>query len=106
MPLVTISPNEIREFFRLEPLTDYHVPINLQELEKEYMAKKDVIRGGALKAHIGTIETLPVIIATSREPFKKDHFTSWAVEVYRTLCRVFGEDEKNAMPISFMYMMI
>ena len=55
VPLVTISPDEIREVFRLKPLIDYHVPINLQELEKEYMEKKDVIRGGALKVHVGII---------------------------------------------------
>ena len=62
------------------------MPINLQELEKEYMPKRDVIRGGALRAHIGTIRNFPVIIATSREPFKKDLFTSQVVEAYRTLC--------------------
>ena len=71
MPLVTISP-KIREIFFLDPLTDYHVPINLQELEMKYMENKDMIRGGALKAHVGTIGTLPVIIATFRDPFKKD----------------------------------
>ena len=48
----------------------------------------------------------PVITTTSREPFKKDLFTSWAVEIYITLCRVFGEDEKKVMPISLMYMII
>ena len=106
VPLIRISPKEIREVFHLEPLTKYHVPINLQELEEEYKAKKDVIRGGALRAHIGTIGTFPVITATSREPFKNDLSTSRVVEVYRTLCRVFGEDEHNAMPINFMYMMI
>ena len=45
LPLVTINPKEIRELFGLEPLIDYHVPINLQELEKEYMSKRDVIGG-------------------------------------------------------------
>ena len=48
VPLIRISPKEIREVFRLEPLTEYHVPINLQELEEEYREKKDIIRGGAL----------------------------------------------------------
>ena len=70
------------------------------------MEKKNVIRGGALRAHVGIIRTLPLFIATSREPFKKDIFTFWAIEMYRTLCQVSGEDEKNAMPTSFMYMMI
>ena len=55
--LVTISPEEIRIVFRLEPLTGYHVPINLIDLEKEYMSKKDVVRKGALKAHIGRLES-------------------------------------------------
>ena len=32
--LVIINPKEIREVFGLEPLTEYHVPIDLQELEK------------------------------------------------------------------------
>ena len=50
------------------------------------MEKKDVIKGGVLKAHIGTIGTLPMITTTSREPFKKDLFTSQNVEAYRTLC--------------------
>ena len=48
VPLIRISPEEIREVFCLEPLTDFHVPINLQDLENEYKEKKDVIRGGAL----------------------------------------------------------
>ena len=49
--LITISPEEIRDFFGLEPLSDYHIPIELQELEKEYLSKKDKIRQGALRAH-------------------------------------------------------
>ena len=61
------------------------MPIDLQDLEDEYKAKKDIIRGGALREHIGTIGTFPVITATSREPFKKDLFTSQAMELYRTL---------------------
>ena len=106
MPLISISPEEIREVFQLEPLSDYHVPINLVELENEYKAKKDEIRKGALRAHIGTIGALPVITAASREPFKKSLFTSRAVEIYRTLCRVIGEDEQDSMPIGLMYMMV
>ncbi len=31
--LITISPEEIREVFHLGPLTRYHVPINLTDLE-------------------------------------------------------------------------
>lgn len=85
VPLLTISPEEIQEVFGLEPLTDYHVPIDLQGLEREYMSKKDAISQGALRAHIGTIGNLPVIIASSREPFKKEYFTSWTVEAYKTL---------------------
>ena len=106
MPLVSINPEEIREVFHLEPLSDYHVSINLPELEKEYIMKKDIIRGGALRTHIGTIGSLPVITAASREPFKMSLFTSRAIEIYRTLCRVIGEDEQEFMPIGLMYMMI
>ena len=73
-------------------------------MEKEYLSKKDAIRQGALRAHIGTIGNFPIIITTSREPFKKEYFTTQVVEAYMTLCRVFGEDEHNVMPISFMYM--
>ena len=93
VPLVSISPEEIREVFHLEPLLDFDVPINLLELEKEYKVKRDIIRGGALRAHIGTIGTLPVITTASKEPFKKSLFTSRAIEIYRTLCHVLGEDE-------------
>ena len=57
VPLIIISPDEIREVFHLAPLTNFHVPINLQDLQNEYKAKKDIIRGGELKAHIGTIRT-------------------------------------------------
>ena len=88
--LITISPEESREVFRLGPLTRYHVPIDLTDLEKEYMSKKDVVRQGALKAHIGRIGTLLAITPSSREPFKKACFNARAVEIYRTLCRVFG----------------
>ena len=76
VPLVSITPEEIREVFHLEPLSDYHVQINLLKLDNGYKAKKAVIRGGALRAHIGTIGTFPLITATSREPFKKSIFTS------------------------------
>lgn len=106
VPLVSISPEEIREVFHLEPLLDFDVPINLLELEKEYKVKRDIIRGGALRAHIGTIGTLPVITTASKEPFKKSLFTSQAVEIYRTLCHVLGEDEHDFMPVDLMYMMI
>lgn len=106
MPLNLVSPEEIREVFHLEPLSDYHVPINLPELENEYSAKKDVIRTGALRAYIGTIGTLPVITAASKEPFKKILFTSRTIKIYRTLCRVFGEDEQDFMHIGLMYMMV
>lgn len=50
------------------------------------MEKKDVIRGGSLKEHVGIIGNLLVITTASKEPFKKDIFTSWFVEVYKTLC--------------------
>jgi hypothetical protein len=102
--LITISPEEIREVFRLGPFTEYHVPINLEDLEKEYMSKKDIIRQSTLKAHIGKIGTLPAITSSSKEPFKKAYFNVRALEIYRTLCRVFGEDEGEFMPVSFMYM--
>ena len=105
-PLLSINPEEIREVFHLEPLSEYHVSINLPELESEYKTKKDAIRGGALRTHIGTIGSLPVITAASREPFKMSLFTSRAVEIYRTLCLVLGEDEQEFMPIGLMYMMI
>lgn len=106
MPLISISSEEIREVFKLEPLSDYHVPISLPELENEYKEKKDEIRKGALRAHIRTMGAFPVIIVASREPFKRSLFTSWVVEIYRTLCRVLGEDEQDFMPIDLMYMMI
>ena len=32
--LITISPEKIQEVFGLEPLLDYHTPIDLQGLEK------------------------------------------------------------------------
>ena len=82
------------------------MPIDLQGLEKEYMSNKDAIRQGAIRAHIGTIKKFLVITKSSREPFKKEYFTSRAVEAYMTLCQVFGEDESNVMLISFMYMII
>jgi len=67
------------------------------------MSKRNVIKGGALRAHIGTIVNFPVIVVASREPFKKQFFASQVVEAYKTLCKVFGEDEQNIMPISLMY---
>lgn len=103
--LITISPKEIREVFGLGPLSDYHIPIDLKGLEKEYLSRRDMIRQGALRAHIGTIGNFPVIIASSRELFEKEYFTSQAIEIYMTLCRVFGEVEQNIMSISFMYML-
>ena len=63
----------MREVFRLEPLTKYHVPINLKDLEKEYIFKKDIVREDALKAHIGKIGTLSEIKSSSKEPFKKEY---------------------------------
>ncbi|MEG7793080.1 hypothetical protein U2520_15210, partial [Listeria monocytogenes] len=50
--------------------------------------------------------TLSVIIASSTEPFKKALFNSRAIEIYRSLCRVFGKDEEEFMPVDFMYMVI
>ena len=41
-----------------------------------------------------------------REVFRLEPLTNFHVQLYRTLCRVFGEDEKNAMPISLMYVII
>ena len=102
--LITISAEEIREVFNLGPITDYHVPIDLKGLENEYMSKRDAIRQGALSAHIGRIGTLPAITASSREPFKRAYFNSRAIEIYRSLCKVFGRDEEEFMPMDFMYM--
>ena len=42
--LSTISPEEIREVSHLGPRANYHVPIDLKGLEKEYMSKKDAVR--------------------------------------------------------------
>ena len=68
------------------------------------MSKKDAARQGELKEHIGKIGTLAKITSYSKESFKKAHFNAKAVEIYRTFCRVFGEDEEYFMPVSFMYM--
>ncbi len=35
------------------------------------MSKKDAVRQGALREHIGKIGTLPVITIVSKEPFKR-----------------------------------
>ena len=83
--LISISPEEIRKVFCLGPLTRYHVPIDLTDLENEYMLKKDVIRQGALKAHIGRVGALLAVTPSSREPFKKACFNVRAVEICRTL---------------------
>ena len=82
------------------------MPIDLKGLEKEYMIKKDAIRQGALKAHIGKIGTLSVITTASMKPFKKELFNSRAIQIYRSLCRVFGKDEEEFMLVDFMHMVI
>ena len=102
--LIAISLEEIKEVFGLGPLTNYHVPIELKGLEKEYMSKKDIVRQGAQKEHIGKIKTLPAITTSSKETFKREYFNTKEMEIYRTLCRVFGEDEEDFMLVSFMYM--
>lgn len=104
--LITVSPKESREIFSLGPITDYHVPIDLRGLENEYMSKRDAIRKGALRARIGKIGTLPTITSSSREPFKRVYFNSRAIEVYRSLCRVFERDEEEFVLVDFMYMII
>lgn len=83
--IITINPKEIREVFRLGPLTRYHVPINLKDLKEEYMSKKDIVRQGALKALIGKIRSLPAITSSSKEPFKQAYFNARAIEIYMTL---------------------
>lgn len=80
------------------------MPIDLNGLEKEYMSKKNSIGQGALKVHIGKIRTLPAITTSSREPFQRAYFNTRAVEIHRTLYRVFGRDEEKLMPMDFMYM--
>ena len=45
--------------------TKYHDPINLKDLEKQYISKKDIVRQDALKDHIGKIGTLPAITPSS-----------------------------------------
>ena len=54
----------------------HHVPIDLQGLEKEYVSRKYKFRKGTLSAHIGTIENFHMIKNSSREPLKKEYFTS------------------------------
>ena len=62
------------------------------------MSKKEVIRKGGLRAHIGKIGNFLAIIAYSREPFKMAYFNTRAIEAYKTLCIVFGEEKHNVMP--------
>ena len=76
VPLLTVSPKEILDIFGIELLIDYHVPIDLRGLEKEYMLEKDNIRKGVLRAHTGTIKHLLVIKTSSRVPLRKEYFTS------------------------------
>lgn len=89
----------------MQPLSDYHETIDLLGLEKEYLSKRDMVRKGALRENLASIGKFPLVIASSKVPFKKEFFTSRAIEIYMTLCRVFGEDEQSFMPIKFMYMM-
>ena len=58
-----------------------------------------------MREHLATIGNLTFVIASIKELFEKEIFTSRAIDIYMTLCRVFGEDEQNFMPIKFMYMM-
>ena len=74
-------------------------------MEKEYLSKKDQVRQGALREHLDTIANLTFVTPSIKEPFKKDFFTSRAIDICMNLCRVVGEDEQNVMPIKFMYMM-
>ena len=53
-----------------------------------------------------TIGNFTFFIASIKEPFKKEFFTTRGIDIYMTLCRVFGEDEQKFIPIKFMYMMI
>lgn len=89
----------------MEPLSNYHEIIDLPGMENEYLSKKDQVRQGALRAHLASIRNLTLVTASTKEPFNKDFFTTRAIEIYMTLCRVFGEDEQNFVPIKFMYMM-
>ena len=73
--------------------TKCHDPINLKDLEKQYISKKDIVRQDALKTRIGKIETLLAITSSSKELFKKEYFNARAVEIHRTLCNIFGEGE-------------
>ena len=54
---------------------------------------------------MGSTRNFALDIASTKEPFKKEFFTSKALEIYMTLCSVFGEDEQSFMPIKFMYVM-
>ena len=74
-------------------------------LEKEYLSKKDKVRQGALREHLGSIRNFLLVTTSKKEPFKKEFFTSSSMEIYMTMSSIFGEDEQNFMPIKFMYIM-
>ena len=44
----------------------------------------------------------PTITSSFKEIFKVVYFNARAVEINRTLCRIFGEGEEDFIPMSFM----
>ena len=55
-----------------------------------------------VKGELGKITTLSAITSLSKELIKKEYFYARAVEICRTLSRVFGEGEEYFIPMSFM----
>ncbi len=66
------------------------------------LSYKDLIRQGPLRGHLATIRNLTFVTASTKEPFNKQFFSTRAIDIYMTLCKVFGEDEQEFMPIKFM----
>lgn len=79
---MSISAKEIWKVFSLEPLSDYHIPTDLPTLEKEYLSKKDTVRQGAMRTYLASIRNFPFVTASIKETFKKEFFTSRALEIY------------------------
>lgn len=104
--LCRVSPELIREVFKLNPNHAIHEKIDMEDLQARYDAKKLYLRGGTLQQHFVKIGSFPLVTQNTHEPLLKKYFNPREQALYFSLYKIFGMDKQDHIQGSIILIMV
>ena len=95
----------IREVFMLSINEALLEKINLENLQALYDAQAIYLRSRPLWENFSPIGGICLVTFATPKPLLKNYFNPRAKALYLSLCRIFGVEENEVIPSSFVFTM-